>query len=49
MSTTLISGGTVVTASGTLDADVLVAGEKIAAVLARWDDPPTPGRAWPAR
>ena len=31
----LISGGTVVTASGTLDADVLVAGEKIAAVLAR--------------
>ncbi len=35
MSTTLISGGTVVTAAGTLDADVLVAGEKIAAVLAR--------------
>ena len=35
MSTILISGGTVVTASGTLDADVLVAGEKIAAVLAR--------------
>ncbi len=35
MSTTLITGGTVVTASGTLDADVLVAGEKIAAVLAR--------------
>jgi len=35
MSTTLVSGGTVVTASGTLDADVLVAGEKIAAVLAR--------------
>ena len=35
MSTTLISGGTVVTASGTLDADVLVDGEKIAAVLAR--------------
>ena len=33
--TILISGGTVVTASGTLDADVLVAGEKIAAVLAR--------------
>ena len=33
VSTTLISGGTVVTASGTLDADVLVAGEKIAAVL----------------
>ncbi len=29
------SGGTVVTASGTLDADVLVDGEKIAAVLAR--------------
>jgi dihydropyrimidinase len=35
MSTTLIKGGTVVTASGTLDADVLIAGEKIAAVLAR--------------
>ena len=35
MSTTLITGGTVVTASGTLDADVLVAGEKIAAVLGR--------------
>src|SRR3984893_10510662 len=33
--TILIKGGTVVTASGTLDADVLVAGEKIAAVLAR--------------
>ena len=31
----LISGGTVVTAEGTLDADVLVEGEKIAAVLAR--------------
>jgi dihydropyrimidinase len=35
MSTTLISGGTVVTAEGTLDADVLVDGEKIAAVLPR--------------
>src|SRR6202034_1009144 len=35
MSTILISGGTVVTAGGTLDADVLVAGERIAAVLAR--------------
>ena len=35
MSTTLISGGTVVTSSGTLDADVLVTGERIAAVLAR--------------
>src|SRR5256884_2623088 len=35
MSTTLISGGTVVSASGTLDADVLVAGEKIATILAR--------------
>ena len=33
--TILISGGTVVTAEGTLAADVLVAGEKIAAVLAR--------------
>jgi dihydropyrimidinase len=31
----LIKGGTVVTAEGTLDADVLVEGEKIAAVLAR--------------
>ncbi|MBV9381074.1 MAG: dihydropyrimidinase [Streptosporangiaceae bacterium] len=31
----LISGGTVVTASGTLDADVLVDGEKIAAVAGR--------------
>ena len=46
MSTTLISGGTVVTASGTLDADVLVAGEKIAAVFAR-DVTPT-GEAAPA-
>jgi dihydropyrimidinase len=36
---TLISGGTVVTAEGTLAADVLVVGEKIAAVLAR--DPAT--------
>jgi len=34
---TLISGGTVVTAEGTLPADVLVVGEKIAAVLARDD------------
>src|SRR5260370_40873694 len=33
--TILIRGGTVVTAAGTLDADVLVAGEKIAAVLRR--------------
>ena len=31
----LIRGGTVVTAEGTLDADVVVEGEKIAAVLAR--------------
>ena len=46
MSTTLIQGGTVVTASGTLDADVLVAGEKIAAVFAR-DVTPT-GEAAPA-
>jgi len=38
MSTTLISGGTVVTAEGTLDADVLVDGEKIAAVLPRLPD-----------
>jgi dihydropyrimidinase len=35
MSTTLISGGTVVTAEGTLDADVVIDGEKITAVLAR--------------
>jgi len=35
VSTTLIAGGTVVTAEGTLDADVLVEGEKIAVVLAR--------------
>ncbi|MGH6655889.1 MAG: amidohydrolase family protein, partial [Actinocrinis sp.] len=31
---TLITGGTVVTASGTLEADVIIEGEKIAAVLA---------------
>ncbi len=48
MSTTLITGGTVVTASGTLDADVLVAGEKIAAVLARWDDPASHPRGIPS-
>src|SRR6266849_4060257 len=47
--TILISGGTVVTASGTLDADVLVAGEKIAAVLARGDAPPRPPRQAMAR
>ena len=35
MSTTLINGGTVVTAAGTQDADVLVEGEKIAMVLCR--------------
>jgi len=35
MSTILITGGTVVTANGTLDADVLVNGEKIAMVLSR--------------
>jgi dihydropyrimidinase len=35
VSTILIKGGTVVTAGGTLDADVLVDGEKIAAVIAR--------------
>ena len=33
--TRFITGGTVVTAEGTLDADVVVEGEKIAAVLAR--------------
>ena len=32
---TLITGGTVVTATGNLAADVLIVGEKIAAVLAR--------------
>ena len=31
----LIKGGTVVTAEGTLDADVVIEGEKIAALLAR--------------
>jgi dihydropyrimidinase len=35
VSSILISGGTVVTAEGTLDADVLIDGEKIAAVIAR--------------
>ena len=35
MSTTLITGGTVVTASGTQDADVLVEGEQIAMVMCR--------------
>jgi dihydropyrimidinase len=35
----LISGGTVVTATGTMPADVLVEGEKIAAVVARDDSP----------
>jgi len=35
----LISGGTVVTATGTMAADVLVDGEKFAAVVARDDDP----------
>ena len=35
MTVLLIKGGTVVTATGTLDADVLVDGERIAAVLAR--------------
>ena len=36
----LISGGTVVTASGTLDANVLVEGEKIEALLAGDDTVP---------
>ncbi|HEY0933071.1 MAG TPA: dihydropyrimidinase [Trebonia sp.] len=35
MSMRIITGGTVVTAEGTLDADVVVEGEKIAAVLTR--------------
>ncbi len=38
---TLIKDGTVVSASGTLDADVLIEGEKIAALLARGDGTPT--------
>ncbi len=40
---TLITGGTVVTATGTLAADVLIVGEKIAAVFARGEttDPAT--------
>ena len=43
---TLITGGTVVTAEGTLEADVLVVGEKIAAVLAR--DPATDAATYAA-
>ena len=43
---TLITGGTVVTAEGTLQADVLVVGEKIAAVLAR--DPSTDAATYAA-
>jgi len=42
----LIAGGTVVTAEGTLEADVLVEGEKIAAVLARGAGG-LPGTTWP--
>jgi dihydropyrimidinase len=38
VSSTLIVGGTVVSASGTQDADVLVEGEKIAVILARQPD-----------
>ncbi|HSZ41071.1 MAG TPA: dihydropyrimidinase [Trebonia sp.] len=41
--TTLIRNGTVVTAEGTLDADVLVDGEKIAAVVARTTSGPAAG------
>ena len=48
---TLITGGTVVTATGTLAADVLIVGEKIAAVFARGEStdaatfaPPRPRR-----
>ncbi|HLH84816.1 MAG TPA: dihydropyrimidinase [Trebonia sp.] len=41
----LIRGGTVVTAEGTLAADVLIAGEKIAAVIAREAGLPAGGRA----
>ena len=43
--TLLIVGGTVVTAEGTLDADVWVEGEKIGAVLARERNLPDLGRA----
>ena len=43
--TLLIVGGTVVTAEGTLNADVFVEGDKIAAVLARESDLPDLGRA----
>jgi dihydropyrimidinase len=45
MSSILIRGGTVVTAEGTLDADVLVDGEKIAAVVARAASGPVAERA----
>jgi dihydropyrimidinase len=41
----LITGGTVVTAEGTLDADVLIEGEKISAVIAREPNTPDFGRA----
>ncbi len=41
----LIAGGTVVTADGTLDADVLVEGDKIAAVTARQSSGPAAARA----
>jgi dihydropyrimidinase len=41
--TTLIQNGTVITAEGTLDADVLVDGEKIAAVVARTASGPAAG------
>ncbi|MBV9452117.1 MAG: dihydropyrimidinase [Streptosporangiaceae bacterium] len=41
MTRTFITNGVVVTSSGTLDADVLVDGEKIAAVLAREPDTTT--------
>jgi dihydropyrimidinase len=43
--TLLITGGTVVTAEGTLDADVLVEGEKIEAVIAREENTIDLGRA----
>jgi dihydropyrimidinase len=45
VTSTLITNGTVVTAEGTLDADVLIDGEKIAAVVAREASGPVAERA----
>jgi dihydropyrimidinase len=41
---TLISGGTVVTSTGTLDMDVVVDGEQVAALVRRGDGPTQPER-----